>query len=142
MPYCQPGIAERTSIADGNTCNHEHIATLGYMLTAPVKKAHKLIRHFADYVLIWAGGGGDDFAKSPHLARIGNSVYNDLCPDDPLCSHFGFVAKGVPTESMRNSLLYNLHQAGIAHGVSVDESMFKQVYQSKYGLIRIYKVTE
>ena len=23
------GIAERTSIADGNTWNHEHIATLG-----------------------------------------------------------------------------------------------------------------
>ncbi|PWV10678.1 putative oligosaccharyl transferase subunit [Trypanosoma cruzi] len=29
--------------------------------------------------------------KSPHMARIGNSVYRDICPgDDPLCSNFGF----------------------------------------------------
>lgn len=138
--YQITGIGERTSIADGNTWNHEHIATLGYCLTAPVKKAHKLIRHLADYVLIWAGGGGDDFAKSPHLARIGNSVYNDLCPKDPLCSHFGFMAKGVPTPRMRDSLLYELHQSGIAHGVQVDERLFKEVHKSRYGLVRIYKV--
>ena len=25
---------------------------------------------------VWTGGGGDDLAKSPHMARIGNSVYN------------------------------------------------------------------
>lgn len=138
--YQITGIGERTSIADGNTWNHEHIATLGYCLTAPVKKAHKLIRHLADYVLIWAGGGGDDFGKSPHLARIGNSVYNDLCPGDPLCSHFGFVAKGVPTQSMKNSLLYNLHQHGIAPGVDVDPKLFVEVHKSRYGLVRIFKV--
>jgi dolichyl-diphosphooligosaccharide---protein glycosyltransferase len=23
---------------------------------------------------VWTGGGGDDLAKSPHMARIGNSV--------------------------------------------------------------------
>ena len=40
----------------------------------------KIARHLADYVLVWAGGGGDDMAKSPHMARIGNSVYHDICP--------------------------------------------------------------
>ena len=69
------GIANRTTIADGNTWNHEHIATLGRCLTAPVRDAHKIARHLADYVLLWTGGGGDDLAKSPHMARIGNSVY-------------------------------------------------------------------
>ena len=44
------GIAERTSIADGNTWNHEHIATLGRCLTSPEKRAHKIVRHLADYV--------------------------------------------------------------------------------------------
>jgi dolichyl-diphosphooligosaccharide--protein glycosyltransferase len=74
--YQITGIGNRTSIADGNTWNHEHIATLGKCLTSPVKEAHSLIRHLADYVLVWAGGGGDDLAKSPHMARIGNSVVN------------------------------------------------------------------
>ena len=35
------GVGNRTTIADGNTWNHEHIATLGFMLTSPEKKAHK-----------------------------------------------------------------------------------------------------
>merc|ERR1719235_3087725 len=62
--YQIAGIANRTTIADGNTWNHEHIATLGRMLTSPVTEAHRAIRHLADYVLVWAGGGGDDMAKS------------------------------------------------------------------------------
>ena len=49
-----------------------------------------VILMFVDYVLIWAGGGGDDLAKSPHMARIGNSVFDDICPDDPTCQKFGF----------------------------------------------------
>eukprot|EP00656_Telonema_subtile_P052216 TRINITY_DN7216_c0_g1_i1.p2 TRINITY_DN7216_c0_g1~~TRINITY_DN7216_c0_g1_i1.p2 ORF type:complete len:139 (-),score=19.15 TRINITY_DN7216_c0_g1_i1:51-467(-) len=88
--YQITGIGNRTTIADGNTWNHEHIATLGKCLTSPTKEAHSLVRHLADYVLVWTGGGGDDLAKSPHMARIGNSVYHDICPNDPLCTHFGF----------------------------------------------------
>ena len=83
--YQITGIANRTTIADGNTWNHEHIALLGKCLTGPEKESHRIIRHLADYVLIWAGGGGDDLAKSPHMARIANSVYSDICPGDPTC---------------------------------------------------------
>jgi dolichyl-diphosphooligosaccharide--protein glycosyltransferase len=83
------GIANRTTIADGNTWNHEHIALLGRILTAPEKEAHRIARHLADYVLLWAGGGGDDLAKSPHLRRIANSVYRGLCKE-PTCREFGF----------------------------------------------------
>ena len=50
--YQIAGIANRTTIADGNTWNHEHIATLGRCLTSPEKSAHKIVRHLADYVLI------------------------------------------------------------------------------------------
>ena len=74
--YQITGIANRTSVADGNTWNHEHIATLGRILTAPQEEAHSYARHLADYVLVWAGGGGDDLAKSPHLARIGNAAFH------------------------------------------------------------------
>ena len=87
--YQITGISERTTLADGNTWNHEHIALLGRTLTAPEKEAHRIARHLADYVLVWSGGGGDDLAKSPHLRRIANSVFRGLCAE-PTCRDFGF----------------------------------------------------
>ncbi len=134
------GIAERTSIADGNTWNHEHIATLGRCLTSPEKRAHKIVRHLADYVLIWAGGGGDDLAKSPHMARIGNSVYSDICPGDPTCRRFGFDRNGAPTPMMAASLLYKLHSHNQKPGVQADPDLFEHVFTSKYGKVRIFRV--
>ena len=93
--YQITALANRTTIADGNTWNHEHIALLGKILTTNEDEGYNIARHLADYVLIWAGGGGDDLAKSPHLARIANSVYRGQCPKDPTCSEFGFVVSAV-----------------------------------------------
>jgi dolichyl-diphosphooligosaccharide--protein glycosyltransferase len=139
--YQITGIANRTTIADGNTWNHEHIATLGRCLTSPVKQAHRIIKHIADYVLIWTGGGGDDLAKSPHMARIGNSVYHDICPGDPTCSKYGFVdQQGTPTPMMAKSLLYKLHGHGQVPGVRVDKNRFKEVFTSTYNKVRIFQV--
>lgn len=136
--YQIAGMGNRTTIADGNTWNHEHIATLGRSLVSPEAKAYAIIRHWADYVLIWAGGGGDDLAKSPHMARIGTSVYPDICPNDPTCSHFGFMRDGRPTPMMEASLLYKLHEHG--RSTQVSPQRFKEVYQSKYGKVRIFQV--
>lgn len=138
--YQIAGISNRTTLADGNTWNLEHIALIGRILTSPVKKSHELARHLADYVLVWAGNQGDDLAKSPHMARIGSSVFPDICPNDPLCRHFGFYGDRKPTPSMEASLLYRLHSSGVVPGVTVDESLYQHVYSSKYGLVRIYKV--
>eukprot|EP00912_Choanoflagellata_sp_UC4_P001252 UC4_evm1s779 len=139
--YQITGIGNRTSIADGNTWNHEHIATLGRILSASEKKAHRIARHLADYVLVWAGGGGDDLAKSPHMARIGNSVYHDICPGDPTCSQFGFYQGGRPTPMMAESLLYKLTQWGYRQDIKLDtKNRFKEVFTSKYGKVRIFKV--
>lgn len=78
--YQITGIANRTTIADGNTWNHEHIALLGRCLTSEEKKAHNLVKHLADYVLVWTGGGGDDLAKSPHMVRCcGWEKYDIIC---------------------------------------------------------------
>jgi len=139
--YQITGIAKRTSIADGNTWNHEHIATLGKILTSPQKKAHNAIRHLADYVLVWAGGGGDDLAKSPHLARIGNSVFPDHCgDDDPKCDKFGFFSDhSTPMPMMKKSLLFNLVQNG-EYGAKVHPQLFQEVHHTKHGLMKIYKV--
>jgi len=73
------------AVCDGNTWNHEHIALLGKCLTSPEEEGHKIVRHLADYVLIWttrfAGMMGDDLAKSPHMARIAGSVYPDVAQE-------------------------------------------------------------
>jgi len=139
--YQITGIANRTTIADGNTWNHEHIATLGRCLTSPEKKAHKIVRHLADYLLVWAGGGGDDLAKSPHMARIGTSVYDDICPDDPTCRSFGFIDNHMtPTPMMEASLLYKLHMHGQRPGTSINPELFEEAFSSKYGKVRIFKV--
>ena len=56
-----------------------------------------MIRHLADFVLVWAGGNGDDLGKSPWMARIGNSVYRDICPNDPLCEQAGLLRAVIDT---------------------------------------------
>jgi dolichyl-diphosphooligosaccharide--protein glycosyltransferase len=114
---------------------------LGRCLTSPEKKAHDIVKHLADYVLIWAGGGGDDLAKSPHMARIGNSVFEDICPGDPTCQKFGFTDRQMtPTPMMGASLLYKLHQNRVNPAVTVNSSLFREVFISKYGKLRIYQV--
>jgi dolichyl-diphosphooligosaccharide---protein glycosyltransferase len=139
--YQIAGIANRTTIADGNTWNHEHIALLGKALTTNVNEGYEIARHWADYILIWGGGGGDDLAKSPHLARIANSVYRDHCPDDPTCRAFGMVDRnGTPSPMMRRSLLYTLHSSGLKDGVLASPEQFTEVYRSKYNRVRIWKI--
>jgi len=139
--YQITGIANRTSIADGNTWNHEHIATLGRILTSNQKKCHKAMRHLADYALVWAGGQGDDLGKSPHLARIGNSVFPEHCgDDDPLCQKFSFYQGGKPTPMMGESFLYNAVKHNLEAGVSLNPKYWKEVHTTKYGLMRVFKV--
>ncbi|GKY92313.1 dolichyl-diphosphooligosaccharide--protein glycosyltransferase subunit stt3a [Mayamaea pseudoterrestris] len=137
--YQITGISERTTLADGNTWNHEHIALLGRTLTAPEKEAHRITRHLADYVLVWSGGGGDDLAKSPHLRRIANSVFRGLCAE-PTCRDFGFYSDRTPTDSMEDSLLYKMVMNQVAPNVKVDPNRFKEVFRSKHAKVRIYKV--
>mmetsp|Transcript_58297 Transcript_58297/g.118573 ORF Transcript_58297/g.118573 Transcript_58297/m.118573 type:complete len:444 (+) Transcript_58297:1-1332(+) len=139
--YQITGVANRTSIADGNTWNHEHIATLGRIMTSTEPKSHKAMRHLADYVLVWAGGHGDDMGKSPHLARIGNSVFPDHCgDDDPLCHKFSFYQDGTPTPMMANSFLYKAVNHRVREGVQLNSKYWKEVHTTKYGLLRVFKV--
>eukprot|EP00933_Yihiella_yeosuensis_P084661 TRINITY_DN9926_c0_g6_i4.p1 TRINITY_DN9926_c0_g6~~TRINITY_DN9926_c0_g6_i4.p1 ORF type:complete len:138 (+),score=38.18 TRINITY_DN9926_c0_g6_i4:52-465(+) len=89
-------------------------------------------------VLIWAGDHGD-IVKSPHMARIANSVYQDVCPEGHTCADFGFK-DDVPTERMKKSLLWKMHGHGKKDGVKVDPTLFEEAYTSKYGFARIFKV--
>lgn len=141
--YQIAGISNRTTLADGNTWNLEHIALIGKILTSPQKDAHALAKHLADYVLVWAGGGGDDLAKMPHVARIASSVF-DICPNDPVCRMFMFDPRGSqkPHPLLKESLLFNLVLNQRHPEARVDERYFREVYSSKYGLLRVYKVMD
>ena len=138
--YQIAGIANRTTIADGNTWNHEHIATLGKCLVSPEKESHKMVKHLADYILLWAGGGGDDLAKSPHMARISNSVYDGICPGDPTCRMFGFVDNQMtPTPMMQASMLFRLHNHNVKQN-KADPKLWEDVFRSRFGKVRIFRV--
>ena len=138
--YQITGIANRTSIADGNTWNHEHIANLARTLTASEDEAYDVIRHLADYVLVWTGGGSDDMAKSPHLFRIGASIGQKGGTVDMASIHrkFGVDREGRPSPMMANSLLFKL----VSFQGSVSEEHFKEVFTTTYRKVRIYKVTD
>jgi len=135
------GVAQRTTIADGNTWNHEHIALLGKCLVSPENVSHPITRHLADYVLVWttrhAGLPADDLAKSPHMARIASSVYADV----PAADFHLNRSTGLPSPMMEASLLWQLH------GWRLDPAIpplthFEEAYTTSRHAVRIYKVLD
>jgi dolichyl-diphosphooligosaccharide--protein glycosyltransferase len=133
-------IANRTTLADGNTWNHEHIALLGKCLVSPVKESHKIVRHLADYVLVWStrfvGNPGDDIAKSPHMARIGGSVYKDVKAQE-----FYIDRQGRPSKMMYESLVYNLVLNKFDPNVPpLPPDTYEEVHTSPNRMVRVYKV--
>jgi len=141
--YQITGIGRRTSLADGNTWNHEQIAMLGRLLSGTQKHSHSILRHLADYVLIMTGGVNDDLGISTHFARIGNSAFPDHCgDDDPFCNKFTFYGGGSsqPSPMMRKSLVYNLYKSDREEGVRANSKLFKEVYNSPRNELRIYQI--
>lgn len=141
--YQITGIGKRTSLADGNTWNHEHIATLGRLLSGSQKSSHSVIRHLADYVLIMTGGVNDDLGIATHFARIGNSVFPDHCGDeDPYCQKFSFHhgSRHQPSEMMSRSLVYNLYMHGKGTTAGADPKLFELVWKSPRDELRFFKV--
>ncbi len=47
---------------------------------------------------------------------------------------------GQPSEQLADSLLYKLHSNGLVAGVNADPNRWREVFRSKYGKVRIYKV--
>jgi len=132
------GVANRTTIADGNTWNLEHIALLGKALVSREEESHKIARYLADYVLVWttrfAGMYGDDLAKMPHMANIAGSVYKEVNPRD-----YYMDQKGQPSPAMRESLLFRMSYQRMAEGLQ-PLKLFEEVYTSEHAMVRIYKV--
>lgn len=102
--YQITAIANRTTLADGNTWNQEHIALLGLVLSSPPAEAHALARHLGDYVLVWLGA---DLGKSHHMARIANSVFRGHCYD-LACEQYGTHPNGAPSAMKHSGLMWHL----------------------------------
>lgn len=134
------GVANRTTIADGNTWNHEHIALLGKALVSSEEIGYGIARHLADYVLVWStrfgGFWGDDLAKMPHIAKIAGSVYHDVPQKG-----YRMDKDGTPSALMNNSLLYLLHSYRLDPDVR-EPLYFDEAYTSTNNMVRIYKVKD
>jgi len=141
--YQITGIGNRTSLADGNTWNHEHIATIGRILSGNEKKSWNIMRHLADYALVHAGSQETDLRISTHFARIGSSVFPDICGvEDPTCTKYGFVGQGQPSPMMAESFVYKAvkHDVSGRSGVRLNPKLFEEVHSTKHEMIRIYKI--
>ena len=73
--YQITGMANRTVVADNNTWNTTHIATIGKALASTEEEGAKIARFMgADYMLVIFGGmtnfSGDDIAKFMWMIRI------------------------------------------------------------------------
>jgi len=133
------GVGNRTTLADGNTWNHEHIALLGKILVSPEKESWEIARHLADYVLVWTtrwgGMAGDDIAKSPHMARIGSSVYEDI----DFRSFWYNQQSGEVSPMMEESLLWRLHHFRLHPSVPT-LTYYQEAHTTKHNMVRIYKI--
>jgi len=135
------GIANRTTLADGNTWNHEHIALIGKCLVSDEETSYNITKHLADYVLIWttrfAGMQSDDIAKMPHMGNIAGSVF----PEVPRQGYY--IEDGKPSPLMKQSLLYQLTFHGIDKKKSIPEpKYYKEAYTTSNQMVRIYKVKD
>eukprot|EP00009_Paramoeba_aestuarina_P002587 CAMPEP_0201512098 /NCGR_PEP_ID=MMETSP0161_2-20130828/4424_1 /ASSEMBLY_ACC=CAM_ASM_000251 /TAXON_ID=180227 /ORGANISM="Neoparamoeba aestuarina, Strain SoJaBio B1-5/56/2" /LENGTH=423 /DNA_ID=CAMNT_0047907821 /DNA_START=946 /DNA_END=2217 /DNA_ORIENTATION=+ len=132
------GIANRTTLADGNTWNHEHIALIGKILVSPEREAYMMASHLADYILIWtgkwAGVVGDDLSKCPHMARIASSVYDDIDYKE-----YFMQSHTEASPALSESLLFQLHQYRFNRNVT-KPIYFEEAFTSTNHALRIYEV--
>jgi len=132
------GIANRTTLADGNTWNMEHIALIGKTMCSTEEDSHKIARLLADYVLVWtsrfAGIHGDDLQKMPHMANIASTQYPEISMQEYFAEN-----NGQPSEKLRNSLLFKLTYYNKSPSIT-SLKYYQEVYTSPNAMVRIYKV--
>ena len=164
--YQITGMANRTVLADGNTWNNTHIATIGKAFASTEEEGYKIARQLdADYVLIIFGGlsyySGDDVSKFIWMIRIAQGVYPEVIEQN-------FFANGQyridtqATDTMKNSLMYRLayyrynevrmsyqHPPGFdtVRNMAVDPKpiklkYFTEVYTTTRWILRIFKINK
>lgn len=148
-------MSNRTTLADGSTWTTEHIALIARMFVTPLEESHKMVRHVADYVVVYTGARWDDANLIRPMARISQSVFPDTCVNanspDADCVNFGFYDGDLsnPTPETRASMLYQMRFHSERHGdrysqtpkVEIDHTrLFEEVYRSPFNLLRVFEV--
>jgi len=137
--YHLGGIADRTSLADGNTWNHEHIALLGLCYTSPVREAHHLVRHLADYIMTWVR---DDVGKCLHMAKLAATVYEGHCAEQD-CDQWGIQRGAIPTTMVNQSLVWHMNAGEYSlEGKFENTAEFEEVFLSRTKRVRIVRVLQ
>lgn len=164
--YQITGMANRTVLADGNTWNNTHIATIGKAFASTEEEGYKIARHLdADYVLIIFGGlsyySGDDVSKFIWMIRIAQGVYPEIV-ESSYFANGQYRVDAQATDTMKNSLMYRLayhrfnevrmsyqHPAGFdtVRNMAIDPTpiklkYFTEVYTTQRWILRVYKVNK
>eukprot|EP00343_Euplotes_focardii_P006797 CAMPEP_0205822716 /NCGR_PEP_ID=MMETSP0206-20130828/13700_1 /ASSEMBLY_ACC=CAM_ASM_000279 /TAXON_ID=36767 /ORGANISM="Euplotes focardii, Strain TN1" /LENGTH=411 /DNA_ID=CAMNT_0053119225 /DNA_START=1012 /DNA_END=2247 /DNA_ORIENTATION=+ len=164
--YQITGMANRTVLADGNTWNNTHIATIGKAFASTEEEGYKIARHLdADYVLIIFGGlsyySGDDVSKFIWMIRIAQGVYPEVV-ESSFFANGQYRIDEKATDTMKNSLMYRLayyrynevrmsyqHPAGFdtVRNMAVDPTpiklkYFTEVYTTQRWILRVYKINK
>jgi dolichyl-diphosphooligosaccharide--protein glycosyltransferase len=164
--YQITGMANRTVLADGNTWNNTHIATIGKAFASTEEEGYKIARTLdADYVLIIFGAlsyySGDDISKFIWMIRIAAGVYPEVVEQNFFRNGQYRVDKDA-TDTMKNSLMYRLayYRFGevrtsyqqppgfdTVRNMAIDPTpiklkYFTEVYTTQRWLLRIYKINE
>jgi dolichyl-diphosphooligosaccharide--protein glycosyltransferase len=164
--YQMNAMANRTTIADNNTWNNTHIATVGLTLSSTEEEAYKVMRKLdVDYMLIIFGGrigySSDDINKFLWPVRISAGVYPERIQEKNYYAQDGSyrVDKYAP-KTMINSLMYKMAYYRFAEISSmygqptgfdrsrnmeigkknIRLSRIEEAFTSENWLVRIYKV--
>lgn len=164
--YQITGMANRTVLADGNTWNNTHIATIGKAFASTEEEGYKIARQLdADYVLLIFGGlthySGDDVSKFIWMIRIAQGVYPEVI-ESSFFANGQYRIDSQATDTMKNSLLFRLayyrfnemrlsyqHPPGFdtVRNMAVDPKpiklkYFTEVYTTTRWILRVYKINK
>jgi len=164
--YQLAGMANRTTIADNNTWNNTHIATVGRLLSAPEDLAYKICRKLdVNYVLVVFGGllafPSDDVNKFLWPVRITSAVDPTVVESDYLTVNGAYSVGPDISPALKESMVYKLayyrfaelkvlpgkvgfdraRNTEIGHP-SVSLKYFEEAFTSENWLVRIYKVKQ
>lgn len=157
-------MANRTTIADNNTWNNTHIATVGRVLNSPEDRAYLICRKLdVDYVLIIFGGllgySSDDLNKFLWPIRISHSVDPTVNERDYLSPEGAYSVGPNMGPALRKSLMYKLSYYRFGEVLTApnvkgfdrvrnqeigDKNVklehFEEAFTSENWIVRIYKV--
>ena len=160
--YQLAGMADRTTIADNNTWNNTHIATIGKIFASNEVNAYPVMRQLGvDYVLVLFGGvsgfSGDDINKFLWMIRIAEGVFpNEVREADFLTANQEYRVDSQASEAMRSSLLYKMSYTGIVdmmgpramdrvrysplYGLNPKLASLTEVYSTEHWIVRIFQL--